>query len=155
MLLSRTHCPPSCSFWLWVLHASRVGMSLGNAIRMSYLPIRSSRGCAASSAVHVNRCAFRSSSHIGWCRLKSPIQICCSFTLSLPSLNLLLLMKPFTTSILFLLLLQSLYMLSRQIAPNSPCNRTPVTSDDANGISSQLFVDILRFIKMMALVFPG
>ena len=38
---------------------------------------------------------------------------------------------------------------------NSLCNQTPVSSGNANGISSQLFVDILWFIKMMALVFPG
>ena len=55
--------------------AHKVGMSLGSDIVMLKSASRSNRICEAVRLLAVNKWELRSSSHSGWCRLKSPIQI--------------------------------------------------------------------------------
>src|SRR5271156_5263109 len=49
-----------------------VGMSLGRAISSWLSAINSMSSSAALMLALVKRCPFRSSSHMGWCLLKSP-----------------------------------------------------------------------------------
>jgi len=128
-------------------------MSFGSAIFMLYLVIMLSRGWVASNAAVVKRCAFCSSSHNGWCQLKSPSHMYCSLSPSTCS-HTLPLMYSFTTSKLPLCS-QSLYMLIIWIILKSLQSQIPVTFGNGRGISVQSFEVKFQFTKMMEWVALG
>src|SRR6266446_8380219 len=88
-----------------------------------------SRGWVRVRAVLVNRWLFCSSSHSGWCRLKSPSQTKDSGRLVHSRARGS--RKYVLTAFRLLLFLQSLYMFMTRIVLNSPWSWTAVTSGES------------------------
>jgi hypothetical protein len=116
-------------------------------------PSMFSSGCVSSRLFVVKRCAFHSSSHSGWCWLKSPIHavsrgvfVHCCLSLSRMYIDM---------WVSELLLLQLLYMFSIRSVPKLPCISMAVISGCSKCICFYESVMRLALIRITDCVWSG
>ena len=130
-------------------------MSFGSAMYMPYAPRRSISIAAAVAFADVNKCRFRSLSHIGWCQLKLPNQSIESSVLSLPCCWVRSCCRHLSRALRVSECAQSLYILKRCMVVLLLVSLIPVRSPESDRIGIHVSVEIRLLTRIIERVFLG